>query len=173
MQAVQGFWDQFIHKCINILSDNSEKNPVFQAKTDLSEVAKNISFKDLAEIKKSAVLLDILSAYYEAGFYLEKDAQNWKIQAQFNMGNIQSCFVKSIQLPSTTSSKVLKTDAVNIINKWNFEIHGLKADAQVILIRPTAGVAFLLFSNFPNIILKDLSEQSLFLLQKAYSEVVF
>ena len=170
---VQSFWDQFINKCVNLLYENAQNNPVFEAKKDLQEVVNSISFRDLPEMKKASVLLDIFSAYYEAGFYLEKDARQWKIQAQFNLGNIQTQSYKSIQLPNTTSSRVLKTEAKNLIDKWQFELHGLKSDAQVVLIRPTPGVSFLLFSNFPNMILRDLSEQSLYLVQKAYSETVY
>lgn len=107
---------------------------------------------------RAVILFSRLALYFDAGIFLEADADLWEPQAHFHRGHIEVLKApqkKSISLPKVDLMSVLRTATKPVLQKLN--LVNLDPDDKTIclFLRPGPDYAFLLFSSLPDLWLKE------------------
>lgn len=126
------------------------------------------------EIDKAVVLFSRLAVFFQSGLFLEETQNRWRPQALFKDGHASSLPAnltdRSIELPPSKAFEVIRTQAEPLLQKLGLQKHVPCQSERTYLIRPIPGVAYLLWSDLPDLWLKDHLEKVVMALAKGFAD---
>lgn len=137
---------------------DTERQKLFEASRDLSLV-RGIS-QGLPEdhIDRAVVVFSRLAMLFDAGVLLENNDGQWKAQAYFHQGasqllknNVRS----KIKIPTMPLMSILTTDSGVMLEKLNLSHLDPQRRTTCLLVKVSPDFAFILFSSFADLWLKD------------------
>ncbi|WP_413569761.1 GTP cyclohydrolase [Bdellovibrio sp. HCB117] len=159
ISMVQRRLESFLDNDFENKVEESENNAVlFEASRDLSLV-RGIS-QGLPEdhIDRAIVVFSRLAMLFDSGVLLENHDGQWKAQASFHKGSTQ--LLKNngkaiVKIPDMTLLSVLKTDSRAMLEKLQLQHLDPENKTTCLLIKASPDFAFILFSSFADLWLKD------------------
>lgn len=130
----------------------------FEASRDLALIRGLSQGLPEDRIDRAIVVFSRLSMLFDAGILLENHDGQWKAQASFHKGvtelvkNNTKSFLK---IPDMTLMSVLKTDSRTMLEKLQLPHLDSENKASCLLIKTSQDFAFILFSNMPDLWLKE------------------
>ncbi|MDG0817911.1 GTP cyclohydrolase [Bdellovibrio svalbardensis] len=112
-------------------------------------------------IDRAIVVFSRLAMVFEAGVLLENNDGEWKAQAAFSKGItelLKNPSKATIKIPSVNLMTVLKTDAYSMLQKLNLNHLDPENKTACLLIKVSPDFALLLFSDLPDLWLKEHTE---------------
>ena len=124
-------------------------------------------------IDRAVVVFSRLAMCFESGIMLENNDGQWKAQASFHRGVTQllkSESKRAVSIPEIDLLTVLKTASAPILEKLNLKNLDPQNRTCCLLIKATPDYAFFLFSELPDVWLKEHAEQVLKTLTNGFAE---
>lgn len=124
-------------------------------------------------VDRAVVVFSRLAMCFEAGVLLENNDGQWKPQASFHLGVTQlvkAAKKSAISIPQIDLLTVLKTSSAPVLEKMGLQDLDPHNRSSCLLIKATPDYAFFLFSELPDIWLKDHTEQILKTLVNGFAD---
>lgn len=123
-------------------------------------------------IDRTIVLFSRVSLIFQSGVLFENQDGEWKPQAFFHKGHVSTLkdMQKNIKikLPQIQPLSVFKTQSEPLLKKLNLQYLDPNNLTQCLMLQPSSDFAFLIFSEMPDLWLKDLSEKVNVALQRSF-----
>ncbi len=124
-------------------------------------------------IDRAVVVFSRLSMCFESGILLENNDGQWRAQASFHKGVTQLLKTpskRSVTIPQIDLLTVLRTASAPILEKLGLQELDSDKKTSCLLIKATPDYAFFLFSELPDIWLKDHAEHVLKTLTNGFAD---
>lgn len=112
-------------------------------------------------IDRAIVVFSRLAMVFDAGVLLENNDGEWKAQASFHRGItelLKNPAKATVKIPNVNLMTVLKTDSYSMLHKLNLSHLDPMNKTSCLLVKVTPDFAFLLFSDMPDLWLKEHTE---------------
>ncbi len=156
---------QYLYEILKTKTGDSS----FYAQKEISSLYGNLHSLSENERDRAFTLFDLLIPYYEAGFLIQRLSSEWMFAAGFCHGNREYVRVRPMDMPKIQSDQVLNMPAFEINERWHLALPDMDKESRALLFRPSDKYAYLLISQFPELILREMIENTQELLLKGFS----
>lgn len=178
---ISGTLERFHRQILSILENNISSSSVedilkiqnqFKSCTDESYLSALSIGLPTDHIDRTIVLFSRIALIYQSGVLFENTDGEWKAQAYFHKGHVSTLKDKQknikIKLPQIQPLSVFKTQSEPLLKKLNLTHLDPYNHTQCLMLQPSSDFAFLIFSEMPDLWLKDLTEKVNVALQRSF-----
>lgn len=109
-------------------------------------------------IDRAIVVFSRMAMFYDGGVLLENHDGRWLARAIFQEGHARPLRQSKpviFPLPQLGPLQILKTPATAVIRRLDLKGFSFRADTEAFLVKPTPDFAYILFSRWPDLWLKE------------------
>lgn len=152
-----------------LLEKEKDWDQYFRASHEINEKRNTIRYLNVNEAKRANISFGLLKDNFQAGLLLKKKGDVWQIHEQFCHGEMEEACDYDLKIPECRTNQVLRTKASSFQKIAALNLPYFSEEASALLFKPCEDYAFLLFSEFPEVILKYLSDEVHDFLLKAFT----
>ncbi|MNJ98424.1 hypothetical protein D3C87_161900 [compost metagenome] len=142
--------------------ENEKIQKEFEASRDVALIRGLSQGLPEDHIDRAVVVFSRLAMFFDGGVLLENNDSVWKAQAYFHKGVTQlfkSSAKSIVKIPHISLLTVLKTASAPVLEKMNLQHLDSENKTECLLVKATPDYAFFLFSSFPDLWLKEHTEE--------------
>ncbi len=153
-----------------LLEKEQKVDQYFQASSQLCQSLKTLPYLPQEDGTRAKTAFGTFRENFEAGLLLHKTDKGWLVIDKFSHGVKEDLPYFLVDLPAMTSLQVLRIHP-NFFTTQNNKLHlpFFSKEANALLFKPCDSYAFILFSEFPNVILRYISDEIHEYLLKAFA----
>lgn len=152
-----------------LLENEKEWNQYFDASSELSEKTRSIAYLKADDEQRANVSFESLSTNFEAGLLLRRDKDEWVLINQFCYGEKERVADYRMILPNCSANQVMRVHPKAFSEIQKLQLPYFSKEANALLFKPCEDYAFILFSEFPKVILHYLTDEVHEYLLKAFT----
>ncbi|MCB0349180.1 MAG: hypothetical protein KDD37_10100 [Bdellovibrionales bacterium] len=171
MLQIEKWIQNSLDKVESLLLEKEEKvDQYFQASSQLCQSLKTLPYLPQEDRMRAKTAFGTFRENFEAGLLLHKTDKGWLVIDKFSHGVREDAPHFLIDLPEMTTLQVLRIHP-NFFAVQNNKLHlpFFSKEANALLFKPCDSYAFILFSEFPNVILRYISDEIHEYLLKAFA----
>tara|TARA_B100001248_G_scaffold241870_2_gene208943 strand:+ start:10957 stop:11475 length:519 start_codon:yes stop_codon:yes gene_type:complete len=151
-----------------LLENEKDWTQYFEASSELSEKTRTITYLNATEEERAKISFEALVENFEAGLLFRRSGDEWTLVDKFAHGEKEEVPTYKMILPESRMDQVLRVGPRGFHSIEQLELPYFSKEANALLFRPCADYAFILFSEFPKVIIRYLAEEVHEFLLKAF-----
>ena len=151
-----------------LLENEQDWTSYFEASSELSEKTRAISYLNASEEERAKISFDCLISNFEAGLLLKREGDEWQLVDKFACGEKEAVVDYRMILPQSRADQVLRVHPKAFNQISLLELPFFSKEANALLFKPCEDYAFILFSEFPKVVIRYLAEEVREFLLKAF-----
>lgn len=153
-----------------LLEKEQKVDQYFQASSKLCQSLKTLPYLPQEDSTRARAAFGTLRENFEAGLLLHKTEKGWLAIDKFTYGVKEEVPYFLLELPKMTTLQVLRIHPNFFASQSNkLQLPYFSKEANALLFKPCDSYAFILVSEFPNVILRYISDDIHEYLLKAFA----
>jgi hypothetical protein len=172
MMQIEKWIQNKLDKVEALLLEKEQKvDQYFQASSTLCHSLKTLPYLPQEDNTRARTAFSTFRENFEAGLLLHKTDKGWLVIDKFSHGVREEVPYFLVELPKMTSLQVLRIHPNYFTASQNnkLQLPYFSKEANALLFKPCDSYAFILFSEFPNVILRYISDEIHEYLLKAFA----